>query len=238
MRRIHFAVPMLILMVTTTAIAADEQPRTISTSGEATVYVPPDEVVVTVGVQTQDVSLDKAKEKSDEQSAKLLKAVQGAGVEKKQIQTQAMEVTIKYKQNEQMDVAGYYVRRQYAILLKDPKKLEELVSLALKNGANQMSGVEYRSTEVRKHRDKAQAMALKAAKEKAKDMAEALDCDLGKPRTIGEGSWGYYYCDPGARIGGNSAQPASGGEEGGETMPVGQMGIRATVSVTFDLLTK
>jgi len=82
-------------------------------------------------------------------------------------------------------------------------------------------------------------MAIKAAKEKAVDLARELECEVGRPRTIGESSWGYW--GPASRWGGNSwmtqnsAQQQSSGGEGGETMPLGQIGIKATVSVTFDL---
>jgi uncharacterized protein YggE len=224
--------------------AAEEQPRTISTSGESTVYVVPDEVVVTVGVQTQNASLDRSKEANDEQSAKLLKAIKEMGIEEKQIQTQDMQVSIRYKRDDRMEIDGYYVQRQYAITLKEPKKLEALVTTALKNGANQMEGVEYRTTELRKHRDKARSMAIKAAKEKAAALAGELECEVGKPRTIGESSWGYWGPSMRSGYGGNSwmtqnsVQQASGGGEGGETMPLGQIGIKATVSVTFDLGTR
>ena len=81
-------------------------------------------------------------------------------------------------------------------------------------------------------------MAIKAAKEKAHDLAAELDCDLGKPRTIGEMAWGYWgpgYGGGNRWMSQNSVQYAPGSGEGGETMPLGQIGIKATVSVTFDL---
>ena len=153
-----------------------------------------------------------------------------------------MEVSIRYKHDNRIEIDGYFVTRQYAITLKEPKKFKALVTSALKNGANQMYGVEYRSSELRKHRDQARSMAIKAAKEKAVDLARELECEVGKPRTIGESSWGYW--GPASRWGGNSwmtqnsVQQQAGGGEGGETMPLGQIGIKATVSVTLDLITK
>jgi uncharacterized protein YggE len=83
-------------------------------------------------------------------------------------------------------------------------------------------------------------MAIKAAKEKAIDLARDLDMKVGKPRTIGEAGIGYYggrsYFGWGGNAMQNSAQVApGGGGEGGETMPLGQIAVRANVSVTFDM---
>ena len=66
---------------------ADEQfPRpSVSTSGDAVIYVQPDEVCITFGVETFDQSLDKAKQQNDAASAKLVAAVKAAGVEEKHL---------------------------------------------------------------------------------------------------------------------------------------------------------
>jgi uncharacterized protein len=241
MNRHRLIVWAMLLMAGSLARAAEtEQPRTISTSGEATVYVVPDEVVAIFGVSNFDESLENSRRVNEEEAGKLLKSIKAMGIDDKQIQTQDMQVEIRYKTEDNVAIRGYVVRRQYAVTLKDAKRLEELVTTALKNGANHLLGVEYRTTELRKHRDEARKMAIRAAKEKARDLAAELECDLGKPRTIGEASMGYWGPAMG-RWGGsqwmmqNSVQQAATGGEGGETMPLGQIGIRATVSVTFDL---
>lgn len=217
------------------------QPRTISTTGEATVYVVPDEVVVSFGVQTFDANLDKSKSTNDEQSARLLKAIKGLGVEEKHIQTATLSVSIHYKDYNRatFGIEGYQCQRQYAVTLKDTKLFESLIDTGLKNGANQLMGFEFKTTELRKHRDSARKLAIKAAREKAIALAGDLEMKVGKPRQISESSGGYW----GGYFGGNSfanasqnvMQVAPGGGEGGETMPLGQISVRANVSVTFDM---
>jgi uncharacterized protein YggE len=64
-------------------------------------------------------------------------------------------------------IEGYRCRRSYCATLKDLKLIDKLVDAVLKNGANQFSGIEFRTSELRKHRDQARRMAIKAAKEKA-----------------------------------------------------------------------
>ena len=135
---------------------------------------------------------------------------------------------------------GTLARRSYSITLKDTVLFEKLIDTALKNGANRLHGFEFKTTDLRKYRDQARKMAIKAAKEKATDLAKELEMNVGKPRTISEGSIGIF----GGRGFGfnssmnsfqNSAQAMPGAGEDGETMPLGQIGVHASVSVTFDL---
>jgi uncharacterized protein YggE len=242
MSRVGLTILMLAVL-TTAASGQTEPPRTISTNGEATVYVSPDEVVVTMGVRSFDPSLDKARSDNADLSAKLIAAIKAMGIEDKHVQTQDVTYSLSYVPPSDTRIAGYVAQRQYAVTLKDASRLEEFVTTVLKNGANQLLGVEYRTTELRKHRDQARKLAINAARDKARDLAGELECDLGKPRTIGEGSlgyWGGYYVGRWGSSGWasqNAVQVAPGdGGSGGETMPLGQIAIRAQVSVTFDLV--
>ncbi|MGA2498315.1 MAG: SIMPL domain-containing protein [Tepidisphaeraceae bacterium] len=225
------------------ARAAEEQPRIVSTQGEAIVYVVPDEVILNFGVETVDKVLDTARAANDQACAKLLKAVKDVGIEEKHIQADHMNVSIRYSDRNNLVVTGYEARRTYSVVLKDVKKFETLVDTVLKNGANRFDGYTFQTSELRKHRDKARAMAIQAAREKATDLAKALDCKVGHPRTISEGGGSYAYWGGANRYANwnNMAQNSvqvmpGGGEEGGDTMPLGQIAIRANVSVTFDLV--
>jgi uncharacterized protein len=233
----------LILLTTIqSSRAAEEQPRTVTTSGEAVIYVQPDEVIFNFGVDTRDAGLDKAVAANEAASTKLLAAVKKLGIEEKHIQTDQLNVSIVYRDHNAIAIDGYNVQRSYCVKLKDPKKFQTLVETALKNGANRVGSFDFRTTELRKHRDKARAMAIEAAKEKAADLAGELKCQIGNPRTINEnaGYWGYgggfnrYAYGNNAQV---QAQAPAGGEADDEgQLPLGQISVRANVSVTFDLL--
>jgi uncharacterized protein len=222
--------------------AAEEQPRIISTNGEAVVNVVPDKVVINFGVQNTDANLDKARAANDEQSARLVRAFKAAGIAEKDIQTDTMNVSILYIDGRRLTIEGYQASRTYSITLRDIKKFEATVDTGLKNGANLFQGFTYESTDLRKYRDQARAMAIKAAAEKARDLAEVLKCTIGAPRTISESSGGASYY--GGRSGYNSYLNAQNSVQSvgdatgtdGETMPLGQIAIRANVAVTFDLV--
>ncbi len=225
--------------------AAGANPRLINVSGESVVYVVPDQAVVSFGIETFNENLDKAKAANDEAGTRLVKAIKAIGVEPRKIQTDTLQIAIEYPSGHAWEgIRGYFARRAYSVTLKDIKQFDALIDTGLKNGANQLMGFEFRTTELRKYRDQARAAAIKAAREKANDLAGGLQCAVGKPRTINEGSVSYYggYNRWGMQfqqMAQNSVQFAPGG--GGaadepEDLPLGQIGVRAQVSVTFDLV--
>lgn len=239
--RISLALFVFGLLLPVTRILADDvPPRSINTSGESVVYVTPDEVEINFGIETFNADLDKAKNANDQASTRLVGAIKALGVEQKYIQTANLDVEIQYRSARPWEgIAGYFARRQYSVKLKDTKLFEKLIDTALKSGANQLMGFEFRTTELRKYRDQARKMAIKAAKEKAIDLARELDCGVGKPRTISEGYAGFinnYAWRYNSAMSQNSMQQVPPEPEAGaESLPLGQIGIRAQVSVTFDL---
>lgn len=233
------AVPLLLALLAISARAADAEPPAISTTGEAIVYVVPDKVTVSLGTLSHDSDLDKAKGMNDKATESLIKAITALGIDSKEISTDTLQVEVHYRNSSYArEIEGYSVRRGYAVTLKDPKLLEKLVDTALKNGANEIGGIAFETTELRKFRDQARQMAVKAAKEKAEALAGELDCKVGRPTRITEGGgsiWGGYNRISLANGFQNAAQNVQGGGEGGETMPLGKIAVQASVSVTFEL---
>jgi len=242
MRRTAYALGSICLLMINSALADESKERTITTSGESVVYVEPDEVILDFAVETRDQSLDKAQSLNNEAAAKLVAAVKKLGIEERHIQTDHLTVQILYHNGNDLVVSGYSATRGYSVTLKDPKQFEALVDTVLKNGANRINNFEFRTKELRKFRDQARAMAIKAAHEKAEALAGELKCKVGNPRTISEGggSAGYW----GGRgnsfnsMAQNSAQYIPSGGEGDDAgrLPLGQIGVRANVSATFDLI--
>jgi len=237
------ALAAVLFLLAPAVTATEAPPRTIHTSGEAVIYVAPDEVELSVGVETYAAELEVSKAMNDADSQRLLTAVRGLdGIEEKHIQTAHLEIELRYRDRNRpaAGIEGYLARRTYRITLKKPKLFEKLVDTALSNGANRLMGFEFKTTELRKHRDEARKLAIRAAREKAVALAAELSCKVGAPRNIGEGSLSYYgwsgFYGRGSYMSQNVAQYGPAGDSGGETLPLGQVGVRAQISVSFDLL--
>jgi uncharacterized protein YggE len=228
-----------------TSAANASEPRVVTATGDAEVRVAPDEVVVTLGVETEDPQLDVAKSLNDDIVRRVLERLQGFGVAADHIQTEYIGIspTYDYPSYALPHLKGYNVRKTIVVTLSDLSKFEDLLSGVLEAGANYVHSVEFRTTELRKYRDQARALAIQAAQEKATALARELDQELGEPVTITEEqsfwrSWyGYGW---GSRWGESMSQnvvveTGSSTLEEGATVAPGQITVNARVSVTFAL---
>ena len=226
------------------AVATDVAPRTISTSGEADVNVVPDEVTLTLGVETSDKDLETAKSQNDARVKKIMAVAKDAGIDPHLLKTDYLSLEPRYEsRNNERLFLGYWVRKSLTITLRDVSKFEDVLGRSLAAGANYVHGVDFRTTELRRHRDRARSMAIQAARQKAIALAAELGQKVGKPRSIQEGGSGWYSGYGswwGSRWGNyasqNVVQNAGGSSSSAEgPLALGQIAVRASVSVTFEL---
>jgi len=152
----------------------------------------PDEVVLMLGVETNDLNLTTAKADNDARMARVLRAAEEIGVPKSRVRTDFIGMEPRYDYDHgQRRFLGYWVRKSTAITLRDIGAFEALLSNVLEVGANDVHGIEFQTTELRTHRDTARSMALRAAREKAEAMAGQLDKEIGEPVLIREDHSGW-----------------------------------------------
>jgi uncharacterized protein YggE len=234
-----------LLLVARPAAAQDSDGRSITVSGEAEVRVGPDEVVLTLGVQTSDLELAVAKAENDRRVEAILAAAEKQGVEREHLQTDYLEIEPRYRDAyEAFDFIGYFVRKTIVVRLRDIGAFESLLASVLEAGANYVHGIDFRTTELRRYRDRARSLAVQAAEEKARAMAADVDQEIGRPLSIREdyyGWWSWYGSWWGSRGGGRMSQNVvqSAGtaprDLEGPTSP-GQLSVTARVTVSFELL--
>lgn len=239
-------VGLLALTPSTRAAATEPVPRTISTTGEAEVRVVPDEVILTLGVETSDKDMDVAKKDNDARVSRVLAIARDLGIDRRLVRTDYLGIEPRYQDEYRAarSFLGYWVRKTVAITLNDVTKFEDLLSRCLAAGVTHVQGVNFRTTELRKYRDQARSMAIKAARQKAIDLAGELGQKVGKPRSIGEGYGGWYSGYGswwGGRWGNYAAQnvqtsvTAGPGVSEDGSLPLGQISVNASVNVTFEL---
>ncbi len=216
------------------ASAADNDAvRTITVTGQAEVMVVPDKTVVNLGVESFKKELDEAKAENDRIVSSVISAVKQAGVSKDNLRTDYLRIQPRYRDTPKERVLlGYTVRQSIVVIVTDLDKLEDIVSAALEEGANQVHGLEFRTSRLREHKDEARDQALDASKEKAEAMAARLGERIGRPVSVTEKPIASKF--PRAsnvmRFSG-----ARAGESGG-TLAIGRISISAKVSVTFELI--
>lgn len=226
--------------------AQNSDKRLITVTGNAEIRVVPDEVVLTLGVENRNKDLKKAKQENDSIVQKIFKVALDSGIKEKYIQTDFFDIEPKYRDYdwEEEKFIGYFVRKSIVLTLRDLSKFEDLLSKVLEAGANHVHGINFRTTELRKHKDKARSLAIKAAMEKAIALAKELNQEIGKPHNIDENStgwWSDYRSRWGSRwsrgLSQNVIQNVSSPDsfESDGTIALGQINIKANVTVSFEL---
>ena len=235
----------------------------ISVSGSAEIKVVPDEIYLTVGVDTRDKDLQEAKQRSDDHVSGALAFLKQKGVEDKDVKTDYISIQPVYSRDDESYIdpttglslttrdravpttqpVYYIVRKTIGIKLTNISGFDGVLSGLITNGVNNVQGIGFRTSELRKYRDKARTLAIQAAKEKAEAMASELGVKLGKADSVSENEWGGWssYSRNGWSQGGgggaggfqNTSQNGGGpGSEDG-TISVGQISVSSTVNVSF-----
>ena len=127
----------------------------------------------------------------------------------------------------------YTFRQELTVRLQDIAKADPLLTALLKSGVNIVDGVSYETSELRKHRDTARQMAIKAAREKADALTGELGAKRGKVFSIREVGYGdrsnrSMNAQQVARIPGLDALDTTGG-----TLAAGLISISASIEVAF-----
>jgi uncharacterized protein YggE len=245
MQRSLRIVPFVAVLLSGAAWAGSEatEPRSVTVTGEAEVKVAPDEVVLVLGVESIHKELAEVKRIHDQRVKNVLAAVQANGVPAKNMQTDYVSLEPDYRQesNEIRRIVAYVQRTTIVVTLTDLTKFERLLTATLQAGAEHVHSVEFRTTQLRKYRDQARALAIHAAKEKAVALAGELGQRVGRPHSIPEGQnwWGSSYRSwwgRGYQMGSqNVMQNAGRGSAQEETLAPGTVSVRADITVTFEL---
>lgn len=232
------ATALLLFLLLPVAAAAQErqEPRLVTVAGEAEVSVPPDEVVFDVTVQTFGKVLKTAKTQTDEQLKGLVAVVRRNGVAEADMQTEYVRVVPQFRGNDASRAfLGYWVRKDLVITLRDMSRAEGLLSEMLDFGVWRVNGVTFQTSELRRHRDSARSLAMKAAQEKAAALAAAVGQKIGRAYSIEEETPTRASAMQNASSNSFSTVETASGSSWEGTLAPGKIKINARVTVKFVL---
>jgi uncharacterized protein YggE len=234
------ALPVALMLIASCARAD----QTINVTGDAEIKVPPDEVVLSLGVEVHSKDLAEARRENDRRVRAVKAAAAKSGVQEKDIQTDFIQMGIVY-QNDGITPQYYYTRKSIVIALRDVSRMEETLGAAVDAGATHIHGVDFETMKLREYRDQARAMAVKAATEKAHDMAKAAGLQvIGGPINIYSANYGgrSWYGSGWGGMGASAmmaqnvtfvANSGGGGDAGQGTIALGRISVTASVSMQF-----
>jgi len=229
-------------------IAACDSARSVQVSGTAVVNVVPDRALIQLGVQSNGKSPKEAQAKNSTTISQVTKALKAQGIDSKDIATDWYTIEPLYEDYDSLRIKGYRIYNVVAITLRDVEKTNDVIIAAMQAGANQVVNVEFYTSELRKYRDQAREMAMKAAAEKAQALAHAAGAETSCVLNISENTSSYFN-GGGWWYGGTSSQNMwtqnvmqNAAPVGGETptlddgpVSLGQISVKAEVGVVWGL---
>ncbi|MGH9871706.1 MAG: SIMPL domain-containing protein [Pyrinomonadaceae bacterium] len=210
----------------------------ITVTGQAEIMVVPDEVAFSLSVVTMEKDLPVAQAKNDQVVKQLLALARQYHIPPTKVQTGYINVSQRFSDEDVTKkppvFLGYTVTKSVGIILEDVSKAEDLLADIFKSGVSQIQNVSFRTSQLRKHKDQARAMAIKAAQEKAIALTKEINQSIGKAYSITEElprTYSYSQNQTSNFVDSVENRPSS--EEG--TLALGQISITAQVTVSFEL---
>jgi len=226
-----FTLGLIFLTCAISGVAQTEKDRrVVAVSGQAEVMVVPDEVVFKLESENVNLDVIKAKAETDTDVKKIVAVTRNYKIDPQNIQTGYIRISERYGEyvtGKPRDFKGYAVTQNTTILLKNIDRFESLLADLVKAGVSDLSGVTFRSSQMRTYMDQARALAMKAAKEKAEALAKELGLRVIKAYTVIED-------DQRNPIVPMYRQANSAGQEGGG-FALGEIVVRTGVRVIFEV---
>jgi uncharacterized protein YggE len=240
MKRLVILLLVLIVSAVTAFAQNAIEPPLITVTGQAEVRVPPDEVLFTLAVENVDKDMLVANRKTDDSVKQILAIARKHNVKPEDVQTSQISVQPKYNTDDlpyeernrtKRVLIGYEVSKTVAVRLRDISRFDVMLADILTAGITRLSNLEFRDSEIRKHRDEARRMAIRAAKEKATLLASEIGQAIGPAYSITETSRDYA---PRAAMQ-NVSSDAAGAAESESALAPGTLSVTAQVTVRFRL---
>ena len=171
------------------------EPPLVTVTGQAEVRVPPDEVLFTLAVENVDRDMLVANKKTDDSVKQILTIARKNNIKPEDVQTSQISIQPKYNTDDlpyesrervKRVLVGYEVSKTVTIRLRDISRFDELLADVLKAGITRLSNLQFLDSQIRKHRDEARRMAMRAAQEKAKLLAGEIGQAIGPAYSITE----------------------------------------------------
>lgn len=161
----------------------------ITVTGTGTVTGTPNQLVLSMGVQANAISVSDALRQANEAASRVMAALRAHGVSKADIATSGLSIGPNYRNGSQVPV-GYSVSEQLTATLRDLAKAGSQIQAAATAGkdATTVDGVSLNLTDTSGLLAKARAAAVRDAQAKAGQFASALHRPLGAVISISDQS--------------------------------------------------
>lgn len=203
----------------------------ITVVGEGKVKVVPDQVSISVSVQSKGTKAADVKKENDTKVDGVIKFIKKMGIAAQDYKTTRVTLNDQYDYDKKKH--NYVAVQSIEILIKDLAKYDQIMEGLVDSGINNIGNIDFQSSKLEVHKSEARKLAILNAKVKAQDYVGALGQKLGAAYTIIDNSQDNFYRP---RYETMAMKAYDGGSSNNETLAIGEMEVTANVSVSFKLL--
>jgi len=166
---------------TPAADASKTTVRQMNVSGHGQVFLTPDVAYIYIGVETKADNVAQALSQNTDSAQGVASALKNLGVDPKDIQTSAFNVSPQQEFDPQGQPKGtvYVVDNTVYVTVRDLSKLGQILDTVVKSGANSINGIQFDVLDKSKALSQARQMAIDDASKQAIELAKAVGVTLG-----------------------------------------------------------
>ncbi len=226
-----FSIVTILALALSACGTAAPLPRSLSVSGNGTVYLTPDIAYIYIGVHNEDPAIATAVANNNTQTQALVDALKNAGIASEDIQTSNFSVYSSAQYDKATGVlsgTNYAVDNTVYVTVRDLTKLGSLLNTAVGAGANNINSITFDVADKTAAMAQARTKAMANASSLASELAQTAKVTLGEIQTVTYSENTPYPYAYGMGGGGGAAAPNA-------SVPIspGLTQISVTVSVTY-----
>ncbi|MDF2067771.1 SIMPL domain-containing protein [Bacillus sp. Cr_A10] len=153
--------------------------RVITVRGDGEVFVKPNYAQIQIEVSTEGKDVRGAQQENANIMNQVIQSLLQLNIPREDIQTAAFNVLPQYDYVEGKQIfRGYEVTNALTVKVRDTSKIGSVIDSAIQNGANRVSGIQFKIENADPYYQQALRLALQNAQTKAKTIAETLKLTL------------------------------------------------------------
>jgi len=207
---------------------ADRAVQTITVSGYGKVIGSNDIAITTIGYSNTDKDVSKAQTANKKVMDAVLADLKTLGIDEKDLKSNyTIYPEYTYNSSNAREFSGYKVSNQVTVKVRNLSNIQNVLALASKYGANQISSLSFTIDDNENLKSQARAKALADAKKKAAVIASSLGVQLVEVNNYSEyeaKAYADYSYNSGASSSGTAPQVSAGSNT-----------VEMNVSVTYEV---
>jgi hypothetical protein len=206
---------------------------TITVAGEGKVTAAPDLALISLGVQTEGVTVKDTQTQNTRKMNAIIAALKELKIEAKDIQTSGYSIYPKIDWNSgKQNIVGYTVSQNVSVKVRNLDIVGDVLAKAGELGANQIGGIQFTIDDPTALQDEARGKAIADARKKAQQLADQLGIKILKVVTFSEGS-SYSPPTPYPML--EKSVSAGSAQAVAPDIQSGSQDVTSNVNVTFEV---